>query len=68
MCLTELFHARLEPDSAEGKTQNTDSALNRLVLERVQKCDPGTVSENLNVSQLIITCASLSVCTRMKAA
>ncbi|XP_060754032.1 uncharacterized protein si:dkey-103g5.4 isoform X2 [Neoarius graeffei] len=48
VCLTELFHARLEPDSAEGKTQNTDSALNRLVLERVQKCDPGTVSENLN--------------------
>ncbi|XP_053503279.1 uncharacterized protein si:dkey-103g5.4 [Ictalurus furcatus] len=48
VCLSELFYARLEPDSAEGKKQSTDSALNSLVFERVQKCDPGTLSENLN--------------------
>ncbi|XP_017347105.1 uncharacterized protein si:dkey-103g5.4 isoform X2 [Ictalurus punctatus] len=48
VCLSELFHARLEPDSAEGKKQSTDSTLNSLVSERVQKCDPGTLSENLN--------------------
>lgn len=62
MCLSELFHARLVPDSAERKNQSTDSALNSLLLERVQKHDPGTVSENLNVSQLIMTSASLSAC------
>lgn len=57
MGLSELFQARLEPDSSERKNQGTDSALNSLVLERVQKHELETVSENLNVSQLIITCA-----------
>lgn len=62
MCLNELFRARLELDSAEDKKQSTDSAINSLVLERVQKHDSGTVSENLNVSQLNVTSASLSGC------
>lgn len=66
VCLSELFHSRLESDSAEGKNQSTDSALNSLLLERVQKHDPGTVSENLNVSQLIMTCASLSRCQALR--
>ncbi|KAM9469539.1 uncharacterized protein Hap1MRO34_013970 [Clarias gariepinus] len=48
VCLNELFRARLELDSAEDKKQSTDSAINSLVLERVQKHDSGTVSENLN--------------------
>lgn len=59
MCLSELFHARLELDAAEGKKQSSDSALNSLVFDRVQKHHPETVSENLNVSQLIVTHASL---------
>ncbi|GAA6100555.1 uncharacterized protein si:dkey-103g5.4 isoform X1 [Tachysurus ichikawai] len=47
VCLSELFHARLELDAAEGTKQSTDSALNSLVLNRGLARDPGTVSENL---------------------
>ncbi|KAI5620779.1 hypothetical protein C0J50_19651 [Silurus asotus] len=48
VCLSELFHARLEPDLDEEKNQGTDSALNSLLLKSVHQPDPGTVSENLN--------------------
>ncbi|KAF7699916.1 hypothetical protein HF521_002874 [Silurus meridionalis] len=48
VCLSELFHARLEPDLDEEKKQGTDSALNSLLLKSVHQPDPGTVSENLN--------------------
>ncbi|XP_058270321.1 uncharacterized protein si:dkey-103g5.4 isoform X4 [Hemibagrus wyckioides] len=48
VCLSELFHARLELDAAEGKKQSSDSAFNSLVFDRVQKHHPETVSENLN--------------------
>ncbi|XP_066498957.1 uncharacterized protein si:dkey-103g5.4 [Hoplias malabaricus] len=49
VCLSELFHARLALDSAEGKTPSgvgTNSALNGLLLERVQKPGQGTLSED----------------------
>ncbi|KAK3531764.1 hypothetical protein QTP70_028289 [Hemibagrus guttatus] len=55
VCLSELFHARLELDAAEGKKQSSVSALNSLVFDRVQKLQPEIVSESLNVSQLIVT-------------
>ncbi|KAI4904544.1 hypothetical protein NFI96_029605 [Prochilodus magdalenae] len=55
VCLSELFRARLAPDSTEGKAESgvgTNTAFNGLLLERVQKPSQGILSEDVVAKML----------------